>query len=112
MNRALLSLDDGRRVPVEVDEVFLLEAEGSRTLIRTRGRRRLRDVRSLAEVLARFPPGSMARVHRSFAINPNRVTEIRRRDNGRDWELKLEPPVNRIIPISRGRLDALGAAYG
>ena len=35
----LLHLGDGRRVPVEPDEVFLLEADGDETVVRTRGRR-------------------------------------------------------------------------
>ena len=51
-------------------------------------------------------------VHRSAAVNVDRVDEVRRRANGRDWELRLEPPVNRVIPVARGRVAALWAAYG
>ena len=51
-------------------------------------------------------------IHRSVAVNVDRVTEIRRRPNGRDWELRLEPPVNRVLPVARGRLAALWEAYG
>lgn len=110
--RILIHLRDGRRVPVESDEVFLLEAAGDETTVRMRGRRILRDLRSLGEVLEHFPTGLMVQIHRSYAVNVDRVTEIRRRPGERDWELKLEPPVNRILPISRSRLDALWAAYG
>jgi len=78
--RVLLHLEDGRRVPVEPDEILYLEAQGDETEVRTRRRRRLRDVRSLAE--------------------------LRRRANGRDWELRLEPPVNRVIPVAPGDLFA------
>lgn len=99
-------------MPLEPDEIFLLEARGDETEVRTRGRRRLRDVRSLGEVVARLPAGMFVPVHRSMAVNVDRVTEIRRRPNGRDWELRLEPPVNRVLPIARGRLEALWAAYG
>jgi DNA-binding LytR/AlgR family response regulator len=108
----LLHLEPGRRVPVEPDEVFLLEADGDETRVRTRGRRRLRDVRSLGEVLARFPSGHFVQVHRSIAVNVDRVAEVRLRENGRDWELRLEPPVNSVVPIGRTRLAALWAAYG
>jgi DNA-binding LytR/AlgR family response regulator len=108
----LLHLEPGRRVPVEPDEVFLLEADGDETRVRTRGRRRLRDVRSLGEVLARFPSGLFVQVHRSIAVNVDRVAEVRLRENGRDWELRLEPPVNSVVPIGRTRLAALWAAYG
>ena len=110
--RVLLHLEPGRRVPVEPDEVFLLEADGDETRVRTRGRRRLRDIRSLGEVLARFPSGLFVQVHRSIAVNVDRVAEVRLRENGRDWELRLEPPVNSVVPIGRTRLAELWAAYG
>ena len=112
VRRVLLHLEDGRRVPMEPDEVFLLEADGDRTIVRTRGRRNLKDLRSLGEVLARFPERTMVQVHRSYAINPDRISEVRRRERRRDWELKLEPPVNRVIPVGRSHLAALWAAYG
>ncbi len=110
--RVLLHLQDRRRVPIEPREVFLLEADGDQTRIRTRGRRRLRDVRSLGEVLAHFPGGLFVQVHRSAAVNVDRVSEVRLRDTGRDWELRLEAPVNEVVPIGRTRLQALWAAYG
>jgi DNA-binding LytR/AlgR family response regulator len=110
--RVLLHLQDGRRIPVEPDEVFYLEADGDETAVRTRGRRKLRDVRSLGELTARFPKGQFVLVHRSTAVNVDRVAELRRRENGRDWELRLEPPVNRVVPVARHRVPALWAAYG
>jgi len=110
--RVLLHLADGRRVPLEPEEVFLLEADGDETKVRTRGRRGLRDVRALGEVVARFPPGTFVQIHRSLAVNVDRVGEVRRRPNGRDWELRLEPPVNQVLPIARARVAALWAAYG
>ena len=110
--RVLLHLDDGRRVPVEPGEVFFLKSVGDETDVRTRGRRELRDVRSLAEVLAFFPAPLFVQVHRSYVINTNRVTEVRRRGSGRDWEVKLEPPVNRVVPVGRTRIQALWTAYG
>jgi DNA-binding LytR/AlgR family response regulator len=110
--RVLLHHHGGRRVPLEPDEIFLLEALGDETEVRTRGRRRLRDVRALGEVVERLSPGTFVQIHRSMAVNVDRVTEIRRRPNGRDWELRLEPPVNRVLPVARKRLGALWEAYG
>lgn len=110
--RVLLHLADGRRVPVEADEVFLLDAVDDETEVRTRGRRRLRDVRSLGEVVERFPPGLFVVIHRSYAVNVDRIAEIRPRGSGRDWEVKLEPPVNRVLPVARGRLEELWASFG
>ena len=110
--RVLLHLDDGRRVPLDPAEIFLLEADGDETVARTRGRRRLRDVRSLGELMRRLPPGVFVLIHRAVAVNVDRVVEVRRRAGGRDWELRLEPLVNRVLPIARGRAEALWAAYG
>jgi len=110
--RVLLHLDEGRRVPIEPDEIFFLKAVGDRTEVRRRGRARLRDLRSLGEVVAILPPGLFAVIHRSYAVNLDRVAEVRRRSNGRDWELRLEAPVNRVLPVGRTHLSALWAAYG
>jgi len=109
--RVLIHLPDSR-IPLEPEEVFFLEAIGDETEVRTRGSRRLRDVRSLGELVRRFPPGLFVLVHRSYAVNVDRVAEVRRRATGRDWEVKLEPPVNRILPIGRTHLADLWAAYG
>ena len=35
-DRILLHLQDGRRIPVDPQEIYLLEAEGGETLVRTR----------------------------------------------------------------------------
>jgi len=111
--RVLLHLEEGRRVPVDPSEVFFLEADGDRTEVRTRGKKRLRDLRSLAEVLELFPAGVLVQVHRGYAVNVDRVDEIRRRGGGgRDWEVRLEPPVNRVLPVSRTYLAVLWSAFG
>ena len=99
-------------MPLEPEEVFFLQAVGDTTEVRTRGRRRLRDLRSLGEVIRLFPPGLFVQVHRSYAVNADRVGEVRRRPSSRDWEVKLEPPVNQVLPVARSRLEALWAAYG
>jgi hypothetical protein len=49
---------------------------------------------------------------RALAVNVERVAEVRRRPGERDWELRLEPPVNRILRVARGRAATLWAAYG
>jgi DNA-binding LytR/AlgR family response regulator len=61
-------------------------------VVRTRGQRPLRDVRSLGELMRRVPPGVFVLVHRALAANVDRVAEVRRRPGERDWELRLEAP--------------------
>lgn len=110
--RILLHLDERTRRATDPGDVYFLEADGSDTLVRLRGSRRLRDVRPLPEVLTLFEPHGFLRIHRSHAVNLQRVREVRLQADGRDWELKLEPPVNRVLPIARSEVHALWEAFG
>ena len=110
-DRILLHLDDGRRIPIDPQEVYLLEAEGGETLVRTRHAQPLIDVRQLSELFDVFEPFGFAQVHRSWVVNLRRVREIRPApDTG--WEVKLDPPVNRVVPVSRRRVSALWERFG
>jgi len=111
-DRVLLHLKGSRRVVLEPDEVYYLEAAGDETIVRKRGRLTLRDVRSLAEVSEAFARFHFHRVHDKWAVNLRRVGEIRLQRDGRDWEVVLRPPVNRVIPVSRTRLRGLLARFG
>lgn len=51
-------------------------------------------------------------IHRAHAVNLRRVRELRPRDDGADWEVKLDPSVNRMLPVARGELARLEAAFG
>jgi DNA-binding LytR/AlgR family response regulator len=55
----------------------------------------------MGEVLGALAKDALVRIHRNHAVNAGRVREIRRRTPGGDWEVKLEPPVNRVLPVSR-----------
>ena len=85
---------------VDADEVYYLEAQGDETDVRLRAARRLRDVRSLGEVMKELGPLGFVRVHRNHAVNPGRVREIR--PSGSGWEARLESPVNKVLPRSPG----------
>ena len=41
----------------------------------------------------------------------DRIRVIRRRPTGRDWEVKLEPPVNKVFPVSRSALSRLWTGF-
>ncbi|MFW6012449.1 MAG: LytTR family DNA-binding domain-containing protein [bacterium] len=51
------------------------------------------------------------RIHRSHVINIRRVREIRPDDDS-GWEVRMDPPVNRVLPVSRREAPDLFAAYG
>ena len=45
-----------RRRIIEIDDIYFLEADGPHTLVRTRSRQRIRDTRSLGEILEWLGP--------------------------------------------------------
>ncbi len=110
-DRILLHLQDGRRIPVDPQEIYLLEAEGGETLVRARQAQPLLDVRQLSELIDAFRPHGFAQIHRSWAVNLRRVREIRPASEG-GWEVKLDPPVNQVLPVSRRRISALWVRFG
>ena len=109
-DRILLHLADGRRVPVDPGEIYLLETAEGDTSVRLRSRRRLRDVRRLGDLVELLAPHGFVRIHRSHAVNLRRVREIRPVGGG--WEVRMDPPVNRVLPVSRREASDLFAAYG
>ena len=110
--RVLLHLDRDRHRAVDPEDIYFLEAVGQTTLVRLRSARRLRDVRALGDLLPALPGGSFVRIHRNHAVSVRHVLEVRRRRAQKDWEVKLEPPVNRVLPVGRTYLDRLWAAFG
>ncbi len=112
LDRVLLHLKDYWRLAVEPDSIYYLEAEGDETIVRRRGRHTLRDVRSLGEVVAAIKHCHFHRIHDKWAVNLRRVHEIRRQRVGRDWEVVMRPPVNRVLPVSRRRLQGLLRRFG
>lgn len=107
--KILFHLKDRRRLVVDARDVYYLEAQRDETDVRMRGARRLLDVRSLGEVMKELGPAGFVRIHRNHAVNPGRVREIRLA--GGAWQVQLEPPVNKVLPVSRGSLAALLATY-
>jgi DNA-binding LytR/AlgR family response regulator len=110
-SRILLHLADGTRYPIDPDDIYLLEAEGGETHIRTRAAETLLDVRPLGDLEPLFLPFGFVRIHRSFVVNPHRIRLIRPRRN-EGWEVKLAPPVNRVLPVSRDLTEYLWAVFG
>jgi hypothetical protein len=98
-DRLLLHLARDRRRAVDPEDIYFLEATGQTTLVRLRSSRRLRDTRTLGDLVPLLSP---------FGV----VLDVRRRGGEADWEVKLEPPVNRVLPVSRMYLKELWAAFG
>jgi DNA-binding LytR/AlgR family response regulator len=111
-DRLLVHIRASERLVVEVEDVYVLEAEGKATVIRLRSAETLLDRRGLGELKEYFERYGFLRIHRNHMVNLRRVREIRRREGRQDWEVKLDPPVNRVLPVARGREEALFAAFG
>ena len=112
VDRILLHLGGGRRRVVDPSEVYYLEVLEEATRVRLRSARTLVDTRPADEIVPLFKPYGFLQIHREYAVNLQRIRTIRRRDSGRDWEGKLESPVNRVLPVSRGLLGRLWKAFG
>ena len=112
VDRVLVHLTAYRRLPVDPAKVYFLEADGDETILRTRTKRVMRDVRSLGEVLPAYQRHGFLRVHRNHAVNLRRIREITRRKETDGWQLKLQPPVNLILAVGRSYLKALWKAFG
>ena len=108
----LLHPEPGLRDTLDPDDIFFVEATDDDTSLRTRRARRLRDVRTLGELERILAPRGFVRTHRNYLVNPDHVRQVRLRPGRKDWELKLDPPVNRVLPVSRSALADLWAAFG
>ncbi len=103
--------EPGRVVLLEKSQIFYVEAEADDSLIRTARKKRYRHSERLDQVEARLPSPPFFRIHRSYVVNLNRVLELRSRGND-EWELKMDPPVNKVLPVSRRRLPDLREMLG
>jgi DNA-binding LytR/AlgR family response regulator len=110
--RLLLHLARDRRRAIDPRDVYFLEATGETTLVRLRSARRVRDTRALGELLPLLAAFGVVRAHRNHAVNVRHVLEVRRREAEADWEVRLEPPVNRVLPVSRTYVKQVWAAFG
>ena len=105
--RFLVHLAARERQPIDPAEIYYLEAEDDTTTIRLRSSRPLVDTRSLGEIEPLLSPHGLLRIHRNHMVNLARIRVVRGRADSADWEVKLDPPVNRVLPISRRRLAAV-----
>jgi DNA-binding LytR/AlgR family response regulator len=103
LKRLPVKRKDGSIDLIEIEGIFYLEAKGHDTLIRTRRRKPYHSVQRLGELAKKLPTPVFVRCHREYIVNLNRVRSITPRKS-RDYDLRLDPPVNRRIPIARNRL--------
>ncbi|MFP3940230.1 MAG: LytTR family DNA-binding domain-containing protein [Thermoanaerobaculia bacterium] len=106
-SRFLVRPEPDRWRAVDLADVYLVEAMEDDARVRLRSREPLHDVRRLGELEEILAPAGFVRIHRSYLVNPARILELRRRDGGEGYEVIMEPPVNRVLPVSDERVTAL-----
>jgi DNA-binding LytR/AlgR family response regulator len=110
--RLAVKASRGRYRLLEPDEIYYVEAAGHDTRIRTARRRLLPSTLRLAEWEDLLEEAGFVRIHNSYLVNPGRVRELRLRPgDSNDWEVKLDPPVNAVLPVSRTGLRRLRRLY-
>lgn len=107
--RFALAIRPGVTRYVEADDIYYFEARRGDTLVRTRRRQLYRSVETLGAVQRGMTHPRFFRCHRSYIVNLDRVLELRRTGD-RAYQIKLAPPVNVLLPLSRARLAAFEAA--
>ncbi len=80
--RVLLHVEDGPREAIDVGDVFYIEAREGDTLVRLRRSRPKIDRRRFDVALPVFVAAGLLRVHREYAMNPDRIRYVRRRKCG------------------------------
>ena len=103
--------DSGRIILLERSQILYINVEGDDTLIRTARRKRYPQLEPVETIEGRLPSLPFFRIHRSYIVDLDRVDELRSRGTA-DHELKLDPPVNKVLPISRRRYDELKEVLG
>ena len=111
MKRLPVKQANGSIVLIEIDSIFYLEAQGDDTLIRTRRQKMYRSVQPLGELAVKLPETSFVHCHREYVVNLDRVSALLPRTS-RDYDFKMDPPVNRRIPVARDRMDAVRRIIG
>lgn len=112
IQRFLIHQKDGVRRSINPTEVYFLEAGQGDTIFRLPKQKLLRDVRRLGTVIQRLLPYGFIRIHKQYAVNLAFVQTIRKRSDSVDWELKLEAPLNTVLPVSRNYIKDVWIAFG
>ena len=102
---------DGTTRFFDLDDVYYLEAREHDTLVRAARRTTFRSAERLSALASRLPSPPFFRCHNKYVVNLLRVHQLER-PQGRDYSLRLEPPVNKVVPLARGRVGAFRKLMG
>ena len=107
----ILELGRDRFRLVDPADIYYLQASDDDVLVKLRRGRPLRDHRTLGDIERDLPTPPFFRIHRGYIGNLGWVQEIRRKGSS-SWEVKMKPPVNKLLPVSRDRWAGLKRLLG
>lgn len=111
MTRFPIKSEPGRIILLEKDQIYYVKADGDDTLVRAARKKLYEHIEPLEEAEARMLSLPFLQIHRSYIVNLDRVYELRRRSEN-DWALRMDPPVNKVLPVSRDRISDLWELLG
>lgn len=101
---------DGKTIPVALDEVIFISAEGENVFVHT-GAETLRTRFTLHQLHERLPADRFFRCHRSYIINVYQVREIIPYFSG-TYLLGMKDRNRTRVPVSRGNAKRLKQLFG
>lgn len=111
LNKFPLKTRAGHILLIDPERIFYVEGERHDSVVRLAGSRTLRHVEPLEEVESRLSSPPFYRIHRSYIVNLDRVVEIRML-KGDEHAVRLEPPVNKVLPVSPRKYAGLRKLLG
>lgn len=108
-NPRLSVTNDEKTIILQKDSIVFLQTQNGYTQVYAKGGHQISSKQSLTNLLKQLDPQKFIRVHRSFAVNLNMVSELEPSFN-HTYELTLKN--GRKIPVSRSYVNATKQALG
>ena len=89
VRRLPVKYENGSIDLIEIDGIFYLEAQGEKTLIRTKRKKPYKSDERLGELAKKLPAPAFVRCHREYIVNLNRVRSLTPRSS-RGYYFNLE----------------------
>ncbi|MFQ9705924.1 MAG: LytR/AlgR family response regulator transcription factor [Limosilactobacillus pontis] len=108
-NPRLSLTNDERTIVLQKDTIFYIQTQDGMTTVWAKGGHRVVSKQSLTGLLKQLDPAQFIRIHRSFAVNLNMVSELQPSFN-HTYQLTLKDGSK--VPVSRSYVATVKQALG
>lgn len=108
-NPRLSITNDDKTIILQKDSITFIQSQDGNTLVYAKGDHRIISKQSLTNLLKQLDPHKFIRVHRSFVVNLDMVSELQPSFN-HTYELTLKDDSK--IPVSRSYVNSTKQALG